>query len=111
MSEIHMVKRLVSILGNGGEDNWPYCFSYLLNSSTTECVDLVIPIWGDCDIVLMTVTVFFPSGCVVSWMLFVIVVGYVQAEKRTEIPITNSNFIFFIISTSFSNVLSLIRSI
>jgi hypothetical protein len=104
-----MVKRLVSILGNGGEDNWPYWLSYLLNSSTTACVDLVIPVWGDCDIVLMTVTVFLPSGCVVSEMVFVIVVGYVQAAKNAEMPITNSNFIFFIVSASFSNVLFLIH--
>lgn len=87
----------------------PSWLSYLLNSSTTDCVDLVIPIWGDCDIVFLTVTVFFPSGCVVSSMLFVIVVGYVQAAKKAEMPITNSNFTLIIVSASFSNVLFLIH--
>ena len=71
----------------------------------------MIPVWGDCDMLLVTVTVFLPSACVVSAMVFVIVVGYVQAAKKAEMPITNSNFIFFIISTSFSNVLFLIRYI
>jgi hypothetical protein len=64
----------------------------------------VIPVWGDCDMVLVTVMVFLPSGCVVSVMVFVIVVGYVQAASKMEMPITSSNLIFLIISTSLPNV-------
>ena len=69
----------------------------------------MIPVWGDCDMLLVTVTVFLPSACVVSAMVFVIVVGYVQAAKKAEMPITNSNFILIIVSASFSNVLFLIH--
>lgn len=98
-----MVKRFIPTLVNGGDDNQSFWLIYLLYSSTTPCICLVIPIWGDCDILLRIVTVFFPSGVVVSTTSFVIVVGYVQAANKTKVPIASSNFIFLIISTSFFN--------
>ena len=89
----------------------PYWLIYLFHSSTIACVPLVIPILGACVMLLVTVTCFFPSGYVFSSTVLVIVVGYVHAAKKAEIQITNSNFIFFIISASFSNVLFLTRYI